>query len=185
MSARLVSRDTIAGEVAVPWIALREIRKEVATGAGGWWWLGLRWWGGGGVRSGWWLGNGLKRVSSVIAQPSQWGSYFLFSVSVSPDAGTAHVGTRSFLAPGGGGGNTEAEKQLSLVWVPWLHIMPFLSWQVSAPTKPTNAILSRREEGAPTRFCKNLQFCNNSHRFLPLLGASICELMYPHNIPRR
>lgn len=103
MSARLVSRATIAGEVAVPWIALREIRKEVATGAGGWWWLGLRWWGGGGVRSGWWLGNDLKRVSSVIAQPSRWGSYFLFSVSVSPDAGTAHVGTRSFLAPGGGG----------------------------------------------------------------------------------
>lgn len=56
--------------------------------------------GGGGVRSGWWLGNGLRRVSSVIAQPRRWGSYFLFSVSVSPDAGTAHVGTRSFLAPG-------------------------------------------------------------------------------------
>lgn len=31
----------------------------------------------------------------------QWGSYFLFSVSVSPDAGAAHVGTRSFLAPEG------------------------------------------------------------------------------------
>lgn len=64
---------------------------------------------------GWWLGNGLMRVSSVIAQPWQWSSYFLFSVSASPDAGAAHVGTDLTWPLGG---NAEAEKQLSLGWAP-------------------------------------------------------------------
>lgn len=49
----------------------------------------------------------------------QLGLYFLFSVSVSPDACAAHVGTRSFLAPGVG--NAEAEKQLSVGWAPTSH----------------------------------------------------------------
>lgn len=55
------------------------------------------------------------RVSSVIAQPWQWSSYFLFSVSASPDAGVAHVGTDLSWPLGG---KAEAEQQLSLGWAP-------------------------------------------------------------------